>query len=290
MKSVIQQLASFDAAPRTLALGAFALIALSGFSGLSPALAADTRASTKPAAPVAGPQPGSSEDIGGGAAERVNVENIKEKYWARGDESELGVVQNRQYTKARKFDLGVFTGIVATDPFLSVKSLGGTLGFHFNEYFGVSLFGYKAFVSPSSAYEYLQRDLSTGANTNEPRWFLGAEGNASLIYGKLSVLGKLIIHYDLHFLGGMGVTATESGNNFTPYVGIGQQFYLSRLISLQIDYRLMHYNEAILQKVGSPSSPNGTFLGNRSNWANSISLGITFLIDPFGKKQPDQTQ
>src|SRR5690606_17566597 len=65
-------------------------------------------------------------------AERVNIENIKQKYWARGDEGELGVVQNRMYTKTRKFELGVYTGVVATDPFLSVYSLSGTFAFHFN--------------------------------------------------------------------------------------------------------------------------------------------------------------
>src|SRR5262245_10788021 len=58
-----------------------------------------------------------------GQGERVNVENIKQKYWARGDESELGVVQNRLYSKANKLELSLLGGILSTDPFLSVKAL-----------------------------------------------------------------------------------------------------------------------------------------------------------------------
>src|SRR5476649_915658 len=68
----------------------------------------------------------SLDDVSGSEAEHVNVENIKSKYWARGDESELGVVQNRLYSKEHKIEVGVFGGVVATDPFLQVNSVGGS--------------------------------------------------------------------------------------------------------------------------------------------------------------------
>ncbi|MGK5084937.1 outer membrane beta-barrel domain-containing protein [Bdellovibrionota bacterium FG-1] len=221
-------------------------------------------------------------------SERVNVEDIKQKYWARGDENELGVVQNRIYSKDKKFEFGIFGGFVTTDPFLNVNNIGASLGFHFNEYFGLNVVGFKDLVRPSSALDYLRNPypvgLGTDNSTNEPRWYLGSELQASIIYGKLSVIGKAIIHYDLHFLAGAGLTQTESGRNFTPEIGIGQQFFLTRVISLRADYRLMRYNEAILQKAGSPSSPNGTPLGDRTNWTNSITIGLDFLFDVRGSK------
>ncbi len=224
----------------------------------------------------------------GGAAERVNVENIKNKYWARGDESELGVVQNRLYSKAQKLELGIFGGVVASDPFLSVKTAGLSLGFHFSEYLALNTYYMKHLVSPSSALEYLRNPypagLGTDNSTNEPKWSSGGEVEASVIYGKLSLLGKAIIHYALHLMGGMGLTQTESGKDFTQTIGIGQQFFLTRVTTLRLDYRLMHYNETILQKVGSASSPNGTPLGSRSNWSNTITLGVNFFFNLFGKK------
>src|SRR4051812_36371765 len=57
--------------------------------------------------------------------EQVNVENIKERYWARGNETELGVVQNRAYSKTNKLELGFLGGVAFSDPFLTLKYLGG---------------------------------------------------------------------------------------------------------------------------------------------------------------------
>jgi outer membrane beta-barrel protein len=229
-------------------------------------------------------------DSVGSEAERLNIENIKQKYWARGDESELGVVQNRMYTKTRKFELGVYAGVVATDPFLSVYSLTGTLSYHFNEYISVGFFGRKDWSTPSSALVFLRNPYPNGANsntsTNDPRWYLGSEVMASILYGKLSLIGKAIIHYDFHFIGGLGMTSTYSGNYFTPSVGVGQQFYITRWMTLRADYRLMIYKETIVQRNPSPSSPLDTPIGDRTNFSNSISVGLSFLVDPFGKKAP----
>jgi outer membrane beta-barrel protein len=261
---------------------------LAAFGGLtsSPALGADADRSSSGGSSAAP----NSLDAVGSEAERLNIENIKQKYWARGDESELGVVQNRMYTKARKFELGVYAGVIATDPFLSVYSLNASLGYHFNEYLSVAVFGTKDWATPSSALVFLRNPYPNGAgsdtSTNEPKWFVGAEAMASVLYGKLSLVGKAIIHYDFHFLGGLGVTNTESGKYFTPSFGVGQQFYITRWMTLRTDYRLMIFNETILQKVGSPSSPVGTPIGSRTNFSNSVSVGLSFLIDPFGKKAP----
>ena len=197
----------------------------------------------------------------GSEAERLNIENIKQKYWARGDESELGVVQNRMYTKSKKFELGLYAGVVATDPFLSVYSLGASLNYNFNEYISLGVFGYKDYVSPSSALVFLRNPYPNGAgsdtSTNEPRWFMGTlKPSPACLYGKLSLIGKAIIHYDFHFIGGVGVTSTESGKYFTPEIGVGQQFYLTRYMTLRADYRLMIHNETILQARSACLKPD----------------------------------
>ncbi|HUP56069.1 MAG TPA: hypothetical protein VM598_01360, partial [Bdellovibrionota bacterium] len=108
-------------------------------------------------APSAQPAAPSGED----KAERVNVENIKQKYWARGDESEIGVVQNRLYSKNGRFELGVLGSILTTDPFFSVSSLGGSLGYHFSEYVSVHAIGWKTFVKPSAAYDAFQENITS---------------------------------------------------------------------------------------------------------------------------------
>src|SRR4051812_5711745 len=106
------------------------LIAFCFLSSAATALAADTKKNDTPK----------------GVDEKVNVESIKEKYWARGDESELGVVQNRLYSKEHKFEFGVFGGSVSTDPFLSVHALGASMAYHFTEYFAAQIEGWHDFV------------------------------------------------------------------------------------------------------------------------------------------------
>src|SRR5690606_27320312 len=60
--------------------------------------------------------------------QKVDVDQIKKKYWARGKESEMGVVQNRLFSKAGKLHFGTFLGVTFVDPFLSVYPLGFSAG------------------------------------------------------------------------------------------------------------------------------------------------------------------
>ncbi|OFZ78767.1 MAG: hypothetical protein A2583_09865 [Bdellovibrionales bacterium RIFOXYD1_FULL_53_11] len=214
----------------------------------------------------------------GEKTEQVNVEGIKEKYWARGNETEMGVVQNRLYSKAYKFELGAFGGIAATDPFLSVKNIGGSLGFHFSEYLALHFVGWKNYVGPSSALLTFEETIQGTTNYNAPKYFLGGEVAGSILYGKLSLVGKAIIYYDLHLTAGAGTTATMSGNYFTPYGGIGQQVYLSKYFSLKVDYRLMRYSETIIERV--ITTKIGKPVGTRTNWTNEVTLGVTLLWGP----------
>jgi outer membrane beta-barrel protein len=213
-------------------------------------------------------------------AEKVNVDTIKERYWARGESSELGVVQNRLYSKERKFELGTFGGVISTDPFLSVKNTGATLGYHFSEYLALHAVGWKSFVGPSTALTTFEQTIQATTNFNAPRSFFGLEGMASILYGKLSLVGKSIIYYDFHFTAGMGATWTESGTYATPNFGVGQQIYLSKAASLRVDYRLMHYREKIIEKVITPKL--GQVVGERANWSNVVTVGVDFLVG-FGE-------
>jgi outer membrane beta-barrel protein len=251
---------------------------------LPAARADDTRAlkaQTAVTGPVAAPTAQNADDD----AEKANVDTIKEKYWARGDQSELGVVQNRTYTKAHKWELGVFGGTVSTDPFLSVYNAGTTIGYHFSEYLAVEALYFRDWSTPSSALTTLQRQLTTqnsgnsnGAttNTNPPHDYYGGEVVASLLYGKLSVFGQSIIYYDLNLLGGLGFTATDSGTYFTEHVGIGQQVYLSQHVSLKFDYRLMHYTETLVEQV--IPTQIGQSIGSRQNYSNVFVFGVSFLL------------
>jgi outer membrane beta-barrel protein len=209
------------------------------------------------------------------APQKADVEAVKERYWSKMDDSETGVVQNRLYTKSGKLELGLFGGSIDADPFLDVFTVGGSVGYHFNEFFAVHALGWKSYSSPSSAYDRIPGGV--GTSTNELNAFYGAELAWSPIYGKLSVLGKSIVYYDFHLLGGAGITSSQTGNYLTGIIGVGQQIYLGERVSLKVDYRLMPFREDIVDEI-SAGGTRGQVIQNRTTMSNVFTLGLTFLI------------
>jgi outer membrane beta-barrel protein len=214
------------------------------------------------------PAPQSGDDVA--------VEKIRERYWAQGKEAEVGVVQNRIYSKKNKLELSINGGKLSGDPFLSTFSVGGSAGFYFSEYLSAHAFAWKAFVSPSSALSTLKNDLNTTTNTNEPRSFFGGELRGSLLYGKLSLIGQAILYFDAYITAGLGSIATESGSNLGYFLGIGQQIHVSQLFAVNLDYRFMQYDETIIGKV--PGASYGQTLGNRTNQSGMVTLGVSLFL------------
>ncbi len=206
----------------------------------------------------------------------LKIDNLKKKYWEKGDDSSLRVVQNRLYSKAKRFEIGAYVGTISTDPFLNVRCFGGLLGYFFSDEFGVNFIYWKNIVSDSSALATLRQQTGLVTNTNEPDSFYGGEFTYSPIYGKLSLSGKLIVYYDFHVLIGLGVTKTETGSPLTPELGLGQQTYLARKTALRLDYRMTYYKENIKEKVNVATK--GLVIGSRNTFNDVITLGITQLF------------
>lgn len=211
-----------------------------------------------------------SKEVG----ESVEVDKIKEKYWAKGSDTEMGVIQSRLYSNAKKVEVGAFGGLISSDPFLSTKHLGGSAGYYFNDYFALHAVGWKSQATGSAALKTFEGDAGFTANTNKAKSFYGVQASGDFLYGKLSLLGQMIIYFDLHVRGGLGRTQTESGSYLTPFVGLGPQIHLNKRISLSFDYRLMRYQENIVGKA--PGANYGKVVGNRVNYTDVISLGLTF--------------
>lgn len=210
----------------------------------------------------------------------AEVDSIKEKYWARGDESQMGVVQNRTYTKARKFHLGAAVNFLSSDPFLTVRGLQGELGYFFNETWGLSVVGSLYQTEGSSALDSFEKYRDATANTNEYKAWVGVEGVSSLLYGKLSLLGWKILYYDLHLSANAGVAMMETGNAFAYGAGIGQRFYINQWCSFRVDYRFYTFQERIVEK--EILRLLGTEIGTRQNFSHSFNVGVDLFVDLFG--------
>lgn len=222
--------------------------------------------------PASEPAPSAAKS---GEGEEVDLSKITEKYWAEGKETELGVVQNRKYTTAKKVEFALILGTISSDPFLSVNNVGGAVGYHFNPYTSVHFTAWKALVTASDALKKFESETSDKVNTNKPLSYYGLDFKQNFLYGKASLFGSMIIYVDLFVMGGMGLTQTESGNYFTPSIGLGQKIYLNERMSINLDYRLMRYSERILSK--NPATL-GNQVGERTNTSDSVTLGLSFFL------------
>ncbi len=161
------------------------------------------------------------------------------------------VIQDRKYTKARKFEFGLDLGKMSASPFYKTYSYGGHLGYHFSEYFGIDSFFSAQTSSLSGDGKQIDQFLearSFGAKKEfQKPTFLGGVGVMwSPIYGKFAFFRRSIIHFDVYGLAGLSVMTTESnvrefgGKNQTlpgSLLGVGTRVFLSKGWSLRIDMR-----------------------------------------------------
>ncbi len=221
---------------------------------------------------------GAQADSGqsGEKSEKIDIDKLRNKYWAQGKDGDLAIIQNRQYSKAHRLELSLIGGFVSTDPFLSVRALGGSLSYYIKETWAIEAVGWKSFVSNSSANDSLQQVLGANVLLNRPQWFAGLGVWYIPIYGKLSLFENAILHFDLGLTAGVGFTGTDSGTDFTPYLGIGQRLYLTKSLSLKFEYKIMRYNEQVPKNVNPGSGISGT--ADRTNLSEAILLGVGFLF------------
>jgi outer membrane beta-barrel protein len=200
----------------------------------------------------------------------AEIEQVTRKYWAQGEESELGVVQNRTYRKSKRITLDLLTGSLSTDPFLSVRTFGVALGWNLNEDWGIQAIAWKAVSTDSAAYESFRTQAPLASvDRNPPLAFYGVQANRSILYGKTSLLGHSLLYVDVFLFGGAGINITRNGSLFAPFVGIGQKIHLSQNLSLHLDYRILRFSETL-------SGPGGT--NQRTNTTDSVSIGLGVLF------------
>ena len=201
--------------------------------------------------------------------EAADVSKVTEKYWAEGKESELGVVQNRRYSNEGHVEIDLLTGSISSDPFLSTASYGGSIGYHLTPNLSFHAIAWRSNAQDSDAYRQLRVEApSADLYRNLPKGFYGLQVNENLLYGKASLFGKMIIYVDLFVLGGAGMTSSDTGTNFTPFIGIGQKIHLNSFAVLHLDYRIMRYSESVKNTAGATHE--------RTNVTDAVSLGLGF--------------
>lgn len=187
-------------------------------------------------------------------SEKLDIQDLEQKYWAPKD-SNFSVVQNRAYTKEKKFSLSLQYGPLINDAFNEGYNLGLKGNYFWDERMGAQ-FGYVIFDAKDNSTVRGFSSQYSGVRPNigrvESMYDLGF--NWVPIYAKMSLMGTRIIYFDMAITPVLGmmkyVKTTKHGDegdqSFTYGVDITQYFFLSQHIALRADLQNRWWSEEVL--------------------------------------------
>lgn len=225
------------------------------FSGV--AYAADEAAAPAAAtttASVAGPADIGSEFDGLGG-NRILLEKAK----ALNPEQSESIVQERTVSLRNRFELSPeYSGTFNGDTYSKTQSLGLNANYHINPQWALGVKFNYSFNKLTPEGERMM-DAATAdfaANPNNPtrlvpdmdyqKTELLALVNWAPIYGKMNLLDRQIVHFDVYGLAGAGQVQLLSGPTQATTAGIGIGFWFNQHLTSRLEMRYENYTAQYL--------------------------------------------
>ncbi len=173
---------------------------------------------------------------------------------------DVSVLQRRFQPKTKRFHLYGMGTFVTNDAFFLTSGFGGRIGYSFRENIGFEL----TLLSLNSSEKDATKDLRNGGVSTgsllTPKGYTGIDFMWTPIFGKMSLLNKSIVPFDVYFQIGAGTTSvlvqdynydsvnleylpskTIEKSAPTIHFGTGQIFAITRSVSFRWDFSLNNY-------------------------------------------------
>lgn len=227
---------------------------------------------------------------------KVDISDLENRYWTEKD-SQFSVVQNRLYTKAKRFSVTGEFGTVVNDAYTNNFAFGATVHYFFSEREGLGLDIYKVSANDNDVVNRLATSvIGSAPDHNIPQGYLGVNYVWVPIYAKMSLLEKKIIYFDMSLSPGIGITQLKTASwqgsaafptfpaiasrdqyALTLAIDLAQQFFISEHLALRLDLKNHIYQEQIYGYM------NGTQLNSRVSYSSTVLFGVTYFLDSFQK-------
>jgi outer membrane beta-barrel protein len=189
-------------------------------------------------------------------------------FW--GNKRAVKVVQRRMYQKEGKMEATLTTGVIPKDDFLLHYLVGARVGYYFTESMMVEgSFNY-AFDQNSGLSDYLKNSdigLKEALIRQYIKFFYNVSVLWSPIYGKFSLLGAKLAHFNMYTGLGLGLMHTEGYEQqnipdrqpktdlaFNAIVGF--RWHLTQMFSLRTEYRHFLFEQIGGGGVSTPIALN----------------------------------
>lgn len=209
-----------------------------------------------------------------------SIEKLEKKYWVAKD-TQFQVVQNRQFSKEKRFSVSGLLGPMINDQFSDATALNVSAGYYFTERWGVEM-SYLS-MNPegnSMTTEFVDR-FGVVPNHNIFRNYIGVSGGWVPIYAKASLQNSLIMYFDFAINLGLGLltyeqqfTDKENESKTVPALALdlSQQVFLSKNFALRVSYFARWFNE----ETRDSRTPHAIQSEGFSQ-TNIIMMGMTYF-------------
>jgi outer membrane beta-barrel protein len=198
-------------------------------------------------------------------------------------------VKNRRIVTAKKIEFGAQGGLSLVEPVFNELSFGVSGTYHFDEIYGVNLYG--SFFMPGLNGNGVNLSKATNEQGNPidlrvdnapaPSYLLLANYQYTPFYGKISLAKDAVMNLSLFGFAGAG--AMGIGDSVYPVLnaGLGQKFYITRQLALRFDLRFLINRgpNIISQKLEGESRklPNSEF-ETKTSFSSILSFGAVYLF------------
>ncbi|MBA2661251.1 MAG: outer membrane beta-barrel domain-containing protein [Bradymonadaceae bacterium] len=217
-----------------------------------------------------------------------SIDGELSEFWAV--DRKLPVVKDKLFTREGRFGVGLFTGMMSSEPFLYYIPVGGRLSYHFRDQYGIEISGQftdveGVFTHDTELTEFFKRRSPSfdSARHTEDRflWRANAVFVWSPFYGKFAVLQRKLSHFDLNLAAGLGAVGVERpsvdrdsvSSTLAPelVLGGGIHFFMTQAITLRLEGRAYVY-----QGAKTPVNKDSFF--SQINVPTEFQLGVNYLF------------
>ncbi len=215
-------------------------------------VATEAKVKSAVAAPVPAPVPQASPPPV--SSDKLDVSDLEKKYWSAKD-TDFSVVQNRAYSKAKRWAFAAMYGPVVNDPYSEGFSYNLSLQYYLDERSGIEIQYLKSITKDNNAVNVFNNDYGTRPDFDRTISYYGVNYNWVPIYAKMSLMNTKILYFDMAFSPGVGITQYEQQRFNASSVGksaptfslnITQHFFLSNNFAIRGEFQNRWFNEDVI--------------------------------------------
>ena len=248
-----------------------------------------------------------------GAQDTLEIQKISPEEQERLDQKLITVTQRQGFLNVykdddgktiRRFELQPVFALSINDPFVKHYAVGAELDFWITNRFAIGVTGAAFFGRKSPAYDRIRYQTSLLLTANEVLWEASGTLLYEMMYGKVALFNRFLLHWEAYVQAGGGVISTRVlpryeaiHDPFTNFRGqgnfaIGSRFYVTGLDWMSFNFAVRNFvyvdqyepvtrtpKDALATGVFDPDGAKDA--AEKSLTFNSLLyIGLSFYIPP----------